>query len=382
MLRKSNAITTANTKPETVVYKNNQHETNNMKFIKDFLENRTSVFEIFLVAIMATLGINLITTSLYQINSYQNKDVVFLWIGIFFLFSAIIYLTYKLLLKTKIKQTYEGFLLIDNKTKLPVDCDCYEYLEELNRNFRAAFSENKALEHIWKSKSDKRTDKDKLIIEATEYYLIDELSTHLTDYFNTKGLDKKQIIELSRNNIPDILLTNRFLELFSKPMEQRASFIKDLKGDKTHGRIVMSIGEGGTLYKEFDFVLPKDSKVSRQNNAIVINTKRFILTIKVIYFGYGNVLPKGFEKYYCGYRTYSETDNTKINVEIDVAFKINTIWSKGGWDYYEWIELFLQKVEENFSEEYFFKKINWNQIYAQTIIDERRIPAHNSSSVK
>jgi hypothetical protein len=349
-----------------------------MKLIKDFLENRTSVFEIFLVAIMATIGINLITTTAYQITSYNNKDIIFLWTGIIFLSVAIIYLTYKLRLKTKINQSYEGFLLIDNKTKMPVDCDGYEYLEELNRNFKAAFSENKALEHIWMNKDKSRSDKNKLLIEATEYYLIDELSTHLTDYFNTKGLDKNQIVEFSRNNIPDILLSNRFLELFSKPMEQRPSFIKDLKGDKTPGRIVMSMGEGGTLFKEFDFVLPKDSKVSRQNKSIVIDTKRFILNIKVIYGGFGNVLPRGFEKYYCGYKTYSDTHTTKINIEIDVEFKINTIWSKGGWDYYEWIELFLQKVEENFSEEYFFRRINWNQIYAQTIIDERRIPAHNS----
>lgn len=342
-----------------------------MKLIKDFLANRTSVFEIFLVAILATFGINLITTGAYQIIKNANKDNIFLWIGILFVIIAILYLTYKLLLKTKIHKSYEGFILVDKKTKIPVDCDRYEYLEGLNRNFNAAFSENKALEHIWKDKSIKRKDKNQLIIEATEYYLIDELSTHLTDYFNIKGLDKKQLIELSRNNIPDILLSNRFLELFSKPMEQRPSFIKDLKNDKTPGRIVMSMGEGGTLFKEFDLVLPKDSKVSRKGASIIIDTKRFILSIKTIYGDYGNVLPRGFEYYYCGNKSFEDTWSTKINVEISVEFKFNTIWSSGGWDYYEWIEQFLQKIEENFSEEYFFEKINWNQVYTQTKINER-----------
>ena len=342
-----------------------------MKFIKDFLANRTSVFEIFLVAILATLGINLITTSAYQIISSPFKDCIFFWTGVILVTIAILYLTYKLLLKTKIHKSYEGFILVDKKTKMPVDCDGYEYLEELHRNFNAAFSENKALKHIWKKKTVKEEDKNQLIIEATEYYLIDELSTHLTDYFNTKELDKKQLIELSRNHIPDILLSNRFLELFSKPMEQRPSFIKDLENDKTPGRIVMSMGEDGTLFKEFDLVLPKDSKVSRKNDSIIINTKRFILSIKTIYGDFGNVLPRGFEEYYCGYKSFEDTWTTKINVEISVEFKFNTIWSNGGWNYYEWIEQFLQNVDENFSEEYFFRKINWSQVYTQTVINER-----------
>lgn len=342
-----------------------------MRLIKDFLDNRTSVLEIFIIAIVTTIGINLITTGLYQLLSIPSKDFYFFWIGLMFIVIAIIYLTFKLLLKTKINKSLEGFILVEKKTKMPVDCDGYEYLEELNRNFSAAFSENKAIEHNWKDKSIKRKEKDQLIVEATEYYIIDELSTHLTDYFNTRGLDKKQLIELSRNSIPDILLTNRFLELFSKPMDQRPSFIKDLKNDKTPGRIVMSYGDGGTLFKEFDLVLPKNSKVSKVDNTITIDTKRFKMRFKVNYNGYGNVLPRGFEHYYCGFKSYDDSWTTKINIDFSVEFKPVSLVSKGGWDYYEWIELFLEKIEGNFSEEYFFKKINWAQVYTQTIISER-----------
>jgi len=351
---------------------------NDMKLIKTFLSNRANVFEIFLIAILTTLGINLITTGIYPLIHNSNKDTYFLFIGIGLVCIAIVYLATKLLLQTKILKSYEGFILVDNKSKLPVDCDGYEYLEELNRNFVAAFSENKALEHIWKTKSVKRVEKDSLIKEATEYYLIDELSTHLTDYFNLRGLDKKQLIEFSRNDIPDILLTNRFLELFSKPMEQRASFIKDLKNDKSPGKVVMSMGDDGTLFKEFDFVLPKGSKVTRSEGAIIIDTKRFKISLKVNYGGFGNVLPRGFETYYLGYTSYRDTWTTKIEVDITVEFKYFTVISKGGWDYYEWIELFLDKFEENFSEEYFFNKIKWDQVYVQTKIFEKMITAHNN----
>ena len=348
-----------------------------MKLIKVFFNNRANVFEIFLIAILTTLGINLITTSSYSLIKNTNKDNYFLILGIIFIVIAILYLGSKLLMHKKIVKSFEGFLLIDNKTKLPVDCDGYEYLEELNRNFKAAFSENKALEHIWKDKSVKRQEKDLLIKEATEYYFIDELSTHLTDYFNLRGLDKKQLTEFSRNDIPDILLSNRFLELFSKPMEQRASFIRDIKNDKSPGKIVMSMGDNGTLFKDFDFVLPKGSKAIRSDGEIVIDTKRFKICLKINYGGFGTVLPRGFENYYLGYKSYSDTWATKIDLDITIEFKYYTILSSGGWDYYEWIELFLEKVEHNFSKDYFFNNIKWNQIYVQTRILEKMMTAHN-----
>ena len=63
-----------------------------------------------------------------------------------------------------------------------------------------------------------------LIIEATEYYVLEKLSSHLTDYFNRPHFDEQELHTFARNDIPDVLLSNRFLELFSKPMEDRPLF--------------------------------------------------------------------------------------------------------------------------------------------------------------
>lgn len=337
-----------------------------MKFIKEFLNSRRSVIEIFIVAILITLGINLITSASFEIFTFENKDKVFFYTGVTIVIISIFYFVLKILWKTSITKEFTGFIIIDKETKMPVECDGYDYSEELRRSFDAGFAENKALEHIWTNDSTKFTDKNKLIIEATEYFLIDDLSTHLTDYFNTRRLDKKQLIEFSRNDIPDILLSNRFLEMFSKPMEQRASFVKDLKNDDSPGRVIYSMGEGGTIFKEFDFVLPKGSSVSRKGNKMLLNTKRFVIEFEIIYDGFGNVLPRGFEKLYLGYMSYEEFSTKEIKVNINVRFKFKSLFSRNGWDYYEWIELFLEKIERNFSEDYFFKTINWNEIYIQT----------------
>jgi hypothetical protein len=337
-----------------------------MKFIKEFLNSRRSVIEIFIVAILITLGINLITSASFEIFTFENKDKVFFYTGITIVIISIPYFVLKILWKTSITKEFTGFIIIDKKTKMPVECDGYNYSEELRRIFEAGFAENKALEHIWTNESTKFTDRNKLVIEATEYFLIDDLSTHLTDYFNTRRLDNKQLIEFSRNDIPDILLSNRFLEMFSKPREQRASFVKYLNDDDSPGRVISSITKEGTIFKEFDFVLPKGSSVSRKDNKMLLNTKRFVIEFEIIYGGFGNVLPRDFEELYLGYTSYKDYSTTEITVNINVRFKFKSLFSRNGWDYYEWIELFLEKVERNFSEDYFFKAINWQEIYTQT----------------
>lgn len=346
-----------------------------MKFIRDFLSNRANVIEIFIVAILITSSINLITTSCYELIDFTGKDKTFFTVGILILLLSVVYFVLKILWKTSIKKDFIGFFIIGEKDKMPIDCTGYNYLEELKSNFEAGFAENKALEYLWLNDSIKRNDRDTLIVEATEYYLIDELSTHLTYYFNTRKLNKKQLVQLSRNDIPGILLTNRFLELFSKPMEQRAAFIKaannlDEVEDESIGRVVYSMGENGAVFKDFDFVLPKGSKVSKLENNLVIDTKRFTIMFKVDYGGYSTVLPREFERYYLNLDNYDDFSTYEIGIEVLVKFKIISLFSRNGWDYYEWIELFLEKVEKNFSKENFFESINWRHIYTQTKVNE------------
>ena len=184
------------------------------------------------------------------------------------------------------------------------------------------------------------------------------------------GFDKKQLIEFDRNDIPDILLSNRFLELFSKPMEQRASFKKKAKDDKSPGKIVMSMGEKGELFNEFEFTLPKGSKVTKDDNRLFIDTKRFTIISEILYAGAGEVLPRGFEKYYLGYKSFDDFSTNLIEIKITVKFKNKSLISIKGWDYYEWIELFLEEIKNKFDTDTFFQSINWKQIYTQIKVKE------------
>lgn len=341
--------------------------------IKRLLTSRQSLIEVVLIAALIGVGINFISSSLLELYGLKIGYIHFLYIGFFLLFFSAIYFAYRIYRRKKVERQYEGFIVFDKSDKLPFSCEGYEYSEELRRNFEAAFSENKAIKHIWESDKSERSDRNKIIKEATEYYIIDTLSTHLTDYFNSRDIEKDQIEELSRKHIPHVLLENRFLELFSKPMEQREQFIRDIENDKkkeTPGKVVMSYGKSGALFKNFDLVLPKKSKVLKTNNSLTIVTPRFSLTFNVNYNGFGSVLPYGYIKHFLGFKSYTDQSTDQINVNVVIEYNWTSFFINSGWDYYEWLDLFLEKMQCEFSKDYYFESINWETIFTQTKIIE------------
>jgi len=105
-----------------------------------------------------------------------------------------------------------------------------------------------------------------LIVEATEYYVLETLSTHLTDYFNQSELDSARLKEFSREDVADIVFKNRFLDTFSRPMRERAAFVRDSPKTSNHmDRVVAFYGSNGVRYSKFDLVLPIGARIERRS---------------------------------------------------------------------------------------------------------------------
>jgi hypothetical protein len=51
----------------------------------------------------------------------------------------------------------------------------------------------------------------------------------------------------------------------------------------------------------------------------------------------------------------------EVQVRIDVTFKPGSFLSPKGWEYYYWIDSFLDEFEKNFSIDAFFDSIGWNE---------------------
>jgi hypothetical protein len=95
----------------------------------------------------------------------------------------------------------------------------------------------------------------------------------------------------------------------------------------------------------------------------------------LLYFIWGadELLPTDFEKYYLRMQEYHQRSNPSvvkekaIGIEVKVFFKNSIFFSRTGLQYYEWLDSYLDKLEEEFSSSYFFKKIGWDSV--STLMD-------------
>jgi hypothetical protein len=318
-------------------------------------------------------------------------------IGVGLSFASIWYFIRVMTAKRTQIRNYSGFFIVDYAEKKAISVSRYSYSEDLSLYLRSACAESPDIKMVWekslyipdstnkidlKNIDEERIEREvrarsnkylaspdrRLIIEATEYFVLKMLSTHLTDYFNDEKFQEENLTKFERKDIPQVLLENRFLNLFSKPMEERAAFKDHYISKRTRG----ASGEGGADFSHFELILPIKSKVSRiDEKTFEINTKKFTLQVTISYLGAGHLLPTDFKEYYLRMLDQSSIPSMvkekSIDIEVKVFFKNSIFLSTTGLQYYEWIDRFLDKLEEEFSQSYFFKKIGWDSV--STLID-------------
>lgn len=354
------------------------------KVFSSFLESQNYSFELLLSVVLVAIGVNFFSDGLLELLNFPGKDIVFVILGAIIALGFVFILIWLKLKGLKNTTNIEGFIIYNKKEKALVlvpeyriSCDMINYLQ-------FAFSENKALEKLWKQDNIvefqtldeeqgervivKSTHSADVFLELLEYCVMEELSTHLTDYFN-KQFGKPKIQEFGRADIPEILLQNRFLRLFSEDMDNRAAFAcSDTHGDHKMGNIIMAYSSGA-MYKKFDLILPQKSKINRKNkNTIAIETPLFKMLITCRFEGDGTVLPSSFHEYYLGLNdAILNYGNYKFHVEVDVSFKPKALFSKEKESYCAWIDSFLDTLANNMGEEEFFNRINWDSVHTMII---------------
>lgn len=349
------------------------------KLIDQITSSRSAFLEVLVATIVLAISASGIASIIFEY--FKESPTYLLLFLVVVMFLSIIVLAKKIGNARSHKLNIEGYINIDPTENELINVPRYDYGEDLFRYLKGAFKENPALRSQWdkeplgsgfdidiqnQTAKKKITGAAKLIKEATEYYVLDKLSTHLTDYFNQEKYSKSELREYSRKDVPDILLSNRFMELFTAPMENRASFDR---GDLSSwpGAVVMSQGKNGAIYHRFDLTLPAKTVVSRdKSGAIKFNTENFILTFNVNFEEFGFVSPRGFESHYLGVKDFERSSEYQINVAFEVEFKLLSLLKNNKWDYHSWLDGFLNSLESKMSANVFFEQIQWS--LAHTII--------------
>lgn len=338
--------------------------------VENLTTNRRTLIEVVVVAFL--FGICASITGSILFEGLKNHKFWLCSSLMVLLFGCIIFFFKKFSSARSANISVSGFIIyLKNENKLK-EIPRYQFSEEILRFLSGAFGENEALRRQWEKeplsnmycmeKGKTPAASIKLVHEAVEYYVLETLSTHLTDYFNQEQYDKSELKEFSREDVPDILLKNRFMELFSAPMENRSAFSDDHDRDPGEGVVVMSLGPNGVFYSRFDLTLPKDAVVARVDGKIIIETSKFKLTLAIIFEGTGYVTPRNFEKYYLALDDFENFSEFKVKFNADVKFKLLSTITKSNWDYHSWLDGYFEKIEREMSGDAFFKKINWETV--------------------
>jgi hypothetical protein len=318
--------------------------------VESVLEFRGTFIELVVVATAIGLGINLLAGALGPAIGTGYS----IFVGVLLVSASCIVIAARFVPKVNRTLSIEGVILITKDGRI-IRIDRYAFSKDLADFFRALFLENKAIERTWRSskhsflsrgQDPKASNEDlieaaankKLVREAVEYFILDKLSLNLTDYFNRNSeIDDVAIVTLERNDIPSVLLSNRFLDLLSRPMEERESFSTFKRnrpppnlGEGFKAQVVAAYTGEGAIFDQFDLVLPRGSAVSRSgDHSLLIDTKRFSIRFETLFDGYGGSLPSHFEELYIGLKG-DEAATYEVRIEVDVALKWMTLFSRTG----------------------------------------------------
>ena len=365
----------------------------NLDFLKSILSQKKSLIELLAAAILIGFGVELIASSLFDFFQFENKIPLFLIFGVLLSLVGFLYYLNKIYGQRNFLKKIDAFFILDNEAKDIIMIDNYDYVNNLSQNLIYAFNEDKALFKIWNNIDfdniyNNGADFLKIINEATEYYLLEKLSSHLSEYFDEQIVNRKELVEYERNDIPDVLLNNRLLELFSKPMHQRESFISKKEANSVHrftrdennkveGKVITSYSNGA-MFNHFELILPKNSKLKRKKDgSIALITERFTLFLKTHFGGINTVLPNGFEFYYLNFDYSSKRTVYHVNFEVEINFHFSSVFKRKSWQYYQWVDTFIKQLEKDISKEYYFdNKIQWDKTYpiVKILKDDKTTP--------
>ncbi|SEJ58301.1 hypothetical protein SAMN05216201_11190 [Pseudomonas linyingensis] len=313
-----------------------------------------------------------------------------LWVGIGLSVVSIVILVRRTAIAVNATRSFDGFFCVNQTTNLLVEVPGYDFSEDMNRSFGALFAENDAPKKLWDSDpltktfeysevtgtfARRTTAAGQLVIEATEYYLLEKLSTHLTDFFNKPDFNEDLLTEFSREDVPGIVFKNRFLDTFSRPMHERAAFVDSTMEDKSKvGVVSASSGPGGVQYSKFDLILPASAAVRRNSDhSIEIDTPKFRLKLEVEFIGVNTIVPRGFGRLYLDGLGVPDLQAYKVGINTQVEFKALALFTPSGWQYHMWLDSFLASLEEDFSRDEFFKRIDWPKAITISRVVERTI---------
>ena len=251
------------------------------------MENKKAeIIQIILITILVSLSINLISSSIFSLNSIKN--IIILLIGIIICLSVVIYY-----LKIKVKSMNITKIIEGNVILNVNDKNIYKSLEyyssyNISDNITAVRLENKeinkkyndSLKNVEKYRIDELKLKNSyfsfILNNAIEYQILDLL----TDYMS---LNEEDIKFIDLNNAPKEILNNIFVKTLSRDYRKRDVFNdyddKFFSVNDDEQLHILKSNEG-YIYNKFIIAIPKNATLTKKENSLIIKSKFFKIILE------------------------------------------------------------------------------------------------------
>lgn len=351
------------------------------KVFSNLLETQKTNRDLVVSSVLLAVGVNLLSTGIAELTGAQYRAWTLTMVGMLICLGVVVWNLYSKLHNASNMIKVEGFVIYNAKKHELIAVPEYSISTDMVGYLQAACTENKAIEKIWTSGTinkfaamrNQNNESEgsvtpycgDIFVELLEYCIINKLSRHLSTFF-VNHPERSEVAELCSTDVPDVLLKNRFLKLFSEDMDNRALFVcSDKLVDKSEtGTVITAYNSSGARYNRFDLTLPKGSKVSRKSkNQLLVDMPVLSMTLEIVYGSYVSVLKSSFKRFYVGIRDdFRDYQTYAFAIKVDVKFKPKVFFSKEKENYYAWIDSFMDALEAYASKEQFFNGINWNTV--------------------
>jgi hypothetical protein len=155
-------------------------------------------------------------------------------------------------------------------------------------------------------------------------------------------------------------------------MDEREAFTPAYNREEPAGRIVYATGKDGVIFHHFELILPASAAVSRVSPVSMrVHTRRLSLQISVRFEGWSAVLPLWFEELYLRHNP-DNVDAYIVGLDIEVKFAWWALFTATGWEYYRWLDSFIDRLNAEFSFSRFLEDISWNTALTVTMLERSR----------
>lgn len=331
------------------------------------MENKKSeIMEIVLVTILTALGINLVSSSIFMLDDIKN--IIIMLIGIIICIGVIVYY-----LKTKVKsmnvnKIIEGNIIVDVTNKNIHKSLEYSSSYHISENIKAVLLEdeeikkkyNNSLENIEEYYEDSTKLQNSyfgyVVNSAIEYEIVDSFTDSIY-------LRDKDVKTFDLNNAPKDILDNIFIKILSKNYKEREGFKHCDEEVEEEGAELFSLkSDEGYIYNKFSIEFPKDASISKNKNKLIIKSNICKLTIE---WGIDYAhMPFPDMEFYNHFSPEDKINYDDIEfsyfVEINVEYKLLSMFSKKSNGYYSWIEYLVNEITKEFDFEDCLKRNSWD----------------------